>query len=40
MGRADEAIPHYREVLRYWGDADMEVEAVRESRDRLQRLTS
>jgi tetratricopeptide (TPR) repeat protein len=40
VGRADEAREAYREVLRYWGEADIEVEAVRGSRAGLARLTS
>jgi tetratricopeptide (TPR) repeat protein len=40
QGKIDEAIADYREVLKYWGDADIQIKEIVETRKRLARLTS
>ena len=47
VGRAEEglgdtagAIRRYQEVLKYWGEADIQIEPIREAKERLARLTS
>jgi tetratricopeptide (TPR) repeat protein/TolB-like protein len=40
VGNAKEAAGRYEEVLRYWGDADFDTEAVRGARDGFARLRS
>jgi tetratricopeptide (TPR) repeat protein len=40
LGENDEAVKAYSEVLKYWGEADIEIDAIREAKARLARLTS
>jgi tetratricopeptide (TPR) repeat protein len=40
LGNADEAAGHYRELLRHWGNPDVEIEEITDARQRLARLTS
>lgn len=40
LGERDKAIANYEEVLRYWDKADIEIEDIRDSRQRLARLRS
>ena len=40
LGNEDKAAEHYRELLRYWGDADLELKQIKDARQRLARLTS
>lgn len=40
VGDNDKAISNYREVLKYWGDPDVETRHIRETRERLANLTS
>jgi tetratricopeptide (TPR) repeat protein/predicted Ser/Thr protein kinase len=40
LGRVDRAAERYREVLRFWDDADIEIEALRGAREGLNRLAS
>ena len=40
LGNRDEAIRRYEEVLRYWGNPDIETKIISETRERLARLTS
>jgi tetratricopeptide (TPR) repeat protein len=40
LGNTEAAITAYREVLEYWGDADIQIELITDTRERLARLTS
>jgi serine/threonine-protein kinase len=40
LGDTDEAIANYREVLKYWGNPDIELDEITDTRKRLVRLTS
>ncbi len=40
LGKKDEAVEMYKEVLRYWGDADMSFKELDDARERLAKLTS
>jgi len=40
LGLTREAVESYREFLRYWGDADIQIEPIRDVKARLARLTS
>ncbi|MBN4076357.1 tetratricopeptide repeat protein, partial [Gemmatimonas aurantiaca] len=40
LGNTDKAIEFYREVLKYWGTPDIEIKEIRQTRERLARLTS
>jgi len=40
LGLTGDAVESYREFLRYWGDADIQIEPIRDARARLARLTS
>jgi tetratricopeptide (TPR) repeat protein len=40
LGHNDEAVAAYKEMLSYWGSADIEIKIIKEARDRLARLTS
>jgi tetratricopeptide (TPR) repeat protein len=40
LGLTAEAIENYRDFLRYWENADIQVEAIRDAKERLARLTS
>ncbi|MBD3403531.1 protein kinase [candidate division GN15 bacterium] len=40
LGNRDEAVEHYREMLRYWNDADRQLDEIVDARRRLDRLTS
>lgn len=40
LGLRDEAIENYRELLKYWADADVQITEIRDARKRLAQLTS
>jgi len=40
MGNTDEAVTNYQEVLKYWGDPEIEIKEIKDTRERLDRLTS
>ena len=40
LGNTEEAINHYREVLKYWNNPDMEIKEITDTRRRLGDLTS
>ena len=40
LGNRDKAVEHYREMLRYWNDADRQIDEIVDARRRLDRLTS
>lgn len=40
LGNKKEAIANYQELLRYWGQPDVELDEIKDSRSRLARLTS
>ncbi|UCC45303.1 MAG: protein kinase [Candidatus Zixiibacteriota bacterium] len=40
LGNTGDAIDHYREFLRFWDEADIQLEQIRDARARLARLTS
>ena len=40
MGNRDAALEAYREVLKFWGDADIQLNLITDTRERLARLTS
>ena len=39
LGLTREAIENYREFLKYWGDADIQIKEITEAKERLTRLT-
>jgi len=40
MGNSNKAIEYYQEVLKYWGKPDIEIKEIKDTRERLRRLTS
>ncbi len=40
LGNSDAAVKAYREVLEYWGDADIQIDLITDARERLAKLTS
>jgi len=40
LGKTDEAIENYREVLKYWGDPEIELDEIKGTRTRLNKLAS
>jgi predicted Zn-dependent protease len=40
LGNQNKAAAHYREMLRYWGNPDIEIKEIMDARQRLARLTS
>ena len=40
LGLTKEAIENYREFLKYWGDADIQIREITDAKERLARLTS
>jgi hypothetical protein len=40
LGNKEKAIAKYREVLEYWGEPDMELQEIKDSRKRLEKLVS
>ena len=40
MGLEREAVDHYSDFLKYWSGADIQIEAIRDARERLSTLTS
>lgn len=40
LGNTDEAVANYQEVLKYWGDPEIELKEIKDTRERLNRLTS
>ncbi len=40
LGNADAAAEAYREVLKHWGDTDIELDLIIDTRERLVRQTS
>jgi hypothetical protein len=40
LGNTEEAVQNYKEVLRYWGNPDMELKEIIDTRKRLDRLLS
>jgi tetratricopeptide (TPR) repeat protein len=40
LGRKQEAIANYREVLRFWSNPDRDLKEITDTRERLARLTS
>jgi tetratricopeptide (TPR) repeat protein len=40
LGNTREAIEKYQEVLRYWGDPEIEIQEIKDTRERLARLLS
>jgi len=40
LGETAEALSNYEEILKYWGGADLEIEEVADTRQRLDRLRS
>ncbi|MCP4686233.1 MAG: tetratricopeptide repeat protein, partial [bacterium] len=40
LGNTDEAIAAYQEMLRYWSDSDIELDEIKDARERLARLVS
>ncbi len=40
LGNTEAAVEAYREVLKYWGDADIELDLITDARERLAKLTS
>ena len=40
LGNSEEAIANYREVLKYWGEPEIELKEIADIRERLERLVS
>ncbi len=40
MGDTDKAIKNYKELLKYWGNPDIQIKEIKDARERLRRLTS
>jgi eukaryotic-like serine/threonine-protein kinase len=40
LGQRDKAIESYKEVLEYWGNADIQIKEIKDTRNRLKKLTS
>jgi serine/threonine protein kinase/tetratricopeptide (TPR) repeat protein len=40
LGNTSEAVENYREMLRFWGNPEVELDEIKDARERLARLTS